>query len=163
MNKKIVPKDFSLSLVLVDAIPVILFCMTMFVLTNRFPSKLFLFGVILVAFAGICKVLWKLIVVLFKKNVWILFIQMRITMPIGFLLIIISLFMNKDLFLMEKIISDITSMPQVILFMIGGISMILMLIFGFTLDGKKVKNNWFEQIVNCIGQLCFFVGVLLIK
>lgn len=163
MNKKAVPKDFTLSLVLVDAVPVILFCMTMFILTKRFPSKLFLIGIVLIAFAGICKVLWKLIVVLLKKSIWFLFIQMRITMPIGLLFVIVSLFVNRSLLSMEKIIRDIASMPQIVFFVIGGIGMILMLIFGFTLDGRKVKNNWLEQIVNSIAQLSFFVGVLLIK
>ena len=163
MNKNTVPKNFTLSLVIVDAIPVVFFCLSILLITTKFKSKLFILGAILVAFAGLAKVLWKFIVVLFKKNIWFLFIQMRITMPIGLVLIIISLIINKDIISFPSIVNSVLSFPSVIFFVIGIIGMILMLIFGFTLDNKKLKNNWLEQIVNCIAQISFFIGLLLIK
>ena len=163
MNRKIVPKDFTLPLVIVDTIPVIFFSMTMIMLTKKFPSKLFLFGTLLVVFAGACKVLWKLIIVLKKKNIWFLFVQMRATMPIGLLLIIASLLLNRDMVSIDSIIQSVITYPQVIFFILGSIGMLTMLVFAFCLDNRKLKNNWIEQIVNAISQICFFVGVILIK
>lgn len=163
MNNKVVPKDFTLSLAIVDVVPVIFFSMAMILLTRKFPSKLFSIGALLVVFAGMCKVLWKQIVVLKKKNIWFLFVQMRITMPIGMLLIIASLIVNKDMIFINSIIQSVITYPQAVFFILGSIGMLTMLIFAFVLDNKKLINNWIEQIVNSISQICFFIGVILIK
>lgn len=86
MTKDIVPEGFTMGLVLVDALPVIFFAGSMFLIGQRFSSALFMLGALFCLVGGAGKVLWKTIVVLKKKNIWPLFVQMRILMPLGFLL-----------------------------------------------------------------------------
>ena len=88
MTKDVVPSDFTLGLVIVDAIPVLFFCASMVIAGLMFKSYLFVIGALMCLFAGACKVLWKLIVVLRQKNVWWMFLQMRILMPVGLVLMI---------------------------------------------------------------------------
>ena len=162
VTKDTVPTDFSLSLALFDGLPVLFFSGSMIVISFLFSSKLFLVGSLLCLFAGLSKVIWKIIVVLKKKNIWFLFIQMRITMPIGLLLMVISVITNKNNINYELIKNSILSLPSLIFFIIGVFGMIMMLAFGFVLDGSKKKNNWIEQITNAVAQLSFFIGLLLL-
>lgn len=162
VNKESVPQDFNLSLAVVDTIPVLLFGGSTILISLIFNSKLFLVGSLLCLFAGLSKVIWKIIVATKKKNIWFLFIQMRITMPIGLLLMIISFIINKQLINIDVLLINLLSFPVNLFFIIGIIGMIMMLIFALTLDGNKVKNNWMEQITNLIAQLCFFIGLLII-
>lgn len=161
MNKNIVPKDFTLSMAIFDGLPVLFFCISILLISAKYTNPLFLIGGILCFFAGFSKVLWKIVVVLKKKNIWFLFIQMRITMPIGFILIIISIIVDHKNIDLNSLLNTLTSIPQLLFFVLGVIGMILMTIFAFTLDGKKAKNNWLEQVVNCLAQLCFLIGVIL--
>lgn len=162
VTKDTVPTDFSLSLALFDGLPVLFFAGSMIVISFLFSSKLFLVGSLLCLFAGLSKVIWKIIVVLKKKNIWFLFIQMRITMPIGLLLMVISVITNKNNINYGLIKNSILSLPSLIFFIIGVAGMIMMLVFGFVLDGSKKKNNWIEQITNAVAQLSFFIGLLLL-
>ena len=159
MTKDVIPNDFTLGLVLVDAIPVIFFGGSMVLAGVLFQSLLFIAGALLALFAGVCKVLWKLIVVLKKKNIWWMFLQMRICMPIGFVLMLAGGITSKaDLSIYKSIIS---SFPVLAFFIAGAVGMCLMLVFGFTLDSSDVKSNWIEQITNGLAQICFFIGLLL--
>lgn len=162
VTKDTIPTDFSLSLALFDGLPVLFFAGSMIVISFLFSSKLFLVGSLLCLFAGLSKVIWKIIVVLKKKNIWFLFIQMRITMPIGLLLMVISVITNKNNVNYGLIKNSILSLPSLIFFIIGVAGMIMMLVFGFVLDGSKKKNNWIEQITNAVAQLSFFIGLLLL-
>lgn len=162
MNKKTIPEDFNLTLAIVDAIPVLCFFISIILISSIFKSKLFLLGAILMLCAGLSKVLWKMIVATKKKNIWFLFIQMRTIMPLGLILLIISLIINKELINFDLIIQSIISLPQLIFFVIGAFAMALMLIFGFVLDASKVKNNWIEQTTNIIAQLSFLIGIIII-
>ena len=162
VTKDTVPTDFSLSLALFDGLPVLFFAGSMIVISFLFSSKLFLVGSLLCLFAGLSKVIWKIIVVLKKKNIWFLFIQMRITMPIGLLLMVISVITNKNNINYGLIKNSILSLPSLIFFIIGVAGMIMMLVFGFVLDDSKKKNNWIEQITNAVAQLSFFIGLLLL-
>lgn len=162
VNKESIPQDFNLSLAIVDTIPVLLFGGSTILISLMFNSKLFLVGSLLCLFAGLSKVIWKIIVATKKKNIWFLFVQMRITMPIGLLLMIISFIINKHNINIDVLLINLLSFPVNIFFIFGIIGMIMMLMFAFTLDGNKVKNNWIEQITNLIAQLCFFIGLLII-
>lgn len=161
MNKNVIPDDFTLSLVLVDAIPVLFFALNMALLGLIMNSSLFIIGALLCLYAGITKVLWKLIVVLKKKNIWWMFVQMRYVMPIGFVLMIISFFTNGDVEF-TALGKLLLSMPSVLFFAAGLIGMGLMMYFMFNLDSSDLKSNWIEQITNGISQASFFVGLLLI-
>lgn len=162
VTKDTVPKDFTLNLALVDAIPVIFFGASMVVIAMLFSSWLFMIGALLCLFAGACKVLWKVIVVLKQKNIWFMFIQMRITMPLGFLLIIISLIVGAEKIHLNSIVAGFMSFPSVIFFGVGIVGMILMSVFAFALDNANVKANWIEQFTNGIAQISFFIGLVLL-
>ena len=84
MTKDTIPQDFSLGLALFDALPVILFGMGTWLLWKMTGNVIVLAGAVICFLSGMLKVLWKIIVVIRRKNVWPLFIQMRIGMPAGF-------------------------------------------------------------------------------
>ena len=162
MTKDIVPEGFTLSLALTDAIPVLFFGASMVVVSFLFSSRLFLFGALLCLIAGAAKVLWKIIVVLRQKNIWPLFIQMRILMPIGLVIMIIAVILKKSAVDFSGILSAALSFPPVIFFGAGVLGMALMTVFAFTLDSSSAKANFTEQLTNGIAQACFFAGLLLV-
>lgn len=162
MTRETVPEGFTLSLVLIDALPVLLFCASMIVIGRLFSSRLFLVGAVLCLLAGGAKVLWKAIVVLRKKNVWFLFLQMRILMPIGFALMVLSLIVNRSAISLAGMGAAFMRMPSMAFFLIGILGMILMMVFAAKLDSGDVKANWIEQLTNGIAQAAFFVGLLLL-
>ena len=161
MTRDVVPENFSLALALTDAIPVLFFGGSMIIVSILFKSPLFLFGALMCLFAGAAKVLWKIIVVLKKKNIWWLFLQMRILMPIGFAAMIAAAFISRSGVDFSAIMHRATGFPPVIFFAAGILGMIMMFIFAFTLDSSSAKANKLEQLTNGIAQACFFVGLLL--
>ena len=114
ISKDTLPEDFTLLLALTDSLPVFFFGASMLLIGRNFSSLLFISGALLCLIGGAGKVLWKIIVVLQKKNVWPLFIQMRILMPAGFLLMLTSLFANADKVSFRSICQAVTSFPSVI-------------------------------------------------
>jgi len=162
MTRDIVPEDFTLSLALVDAIPVIFFGINFALLGQRFGNLLFILGAILCLFAGACKVLWKITVVCRRRNVWWLFLQMRILMPIGFLMMIAALIVNRASLSASAILAGLLSFPSVIFFALGFALMILMCVFAVKLNNSDLRANWIEQLTNGIAQISFFIGILLL-
>lgn len=163
MTKDTVPQDFSLGLALVDAVPVLFFGATAIVAGTILESPLFVVGAVISFLSGAVKVLWKIIAALKKKNIWWMFVQMRIAMPIGLLVLIagfVSAIKHTDFSLL---LHTAFSLPYIVFFALGLLGMVLMSVFAFTLDGSKPKSNWIEQITNGISQAMFFIGVLLIK
>lgn len=162
LTRETVPEDFTLPLVLVDALPVVLFGGSMLLIAKRFGSTLFLLGALLCLWAGLAKVAWKLIVVLRKKNIWWLFMQMRIVMPIGFLLILLSVLVNAKIICFSSLLHAAISLPSVIFFCAGLAGMVLMGVFAAKLDSGSKRANWIEQFTNTAAQACIFLGLLLL-
>lgn len=160
ITKDTVPSDFTLKLAIVDAIPVLFFGASMIVVSLMFKSGLFLFGALLCLFAGAAKVLWKIIVVIRKKNIWWLFLQMRILMPAGMVLMLAAVIIKRTSVDFSAILSAATGFPSVVFFIAGVIGMVMMTVFAFKLDGSDVKVNWIEQLTNGIAQICIFIGLL---
>lgn len=150
-------KNFTIQLALFDTLPVLFFSMAMIVIASHFNSLTFKIGVLLCALTGMAKVLWKIIIALKKKDIHILFGQMRIFMPIGFLFILIGIFTNIHSIHLYKALT----FPSMIFFTITIVGMICMSIFAIKLDSTKAQSNWIEQITNTIAQFCFLIGVLL--
>ena len=155
-------QNFTLSLALFDALPVIFFCIGMLLIAARFQNAFFLTGVILCTCSGCGKVLWKILVSSSGKDIRILNRQMRVLMPIGFLLIIIGLISGRISINFASLLRQITSFPSCLFFGITVIGMICMSVFAVKLDRTKAKSNWIEQITNAIAQGCFLLGVLCI-
>ena len=160
MTRDIIPEDFTLSLALIDALPVLFFGGSIMLIGLMFKSITFLIGALLCFWAGAAKVIWKIIVVTKKKNIWWLFMQMRIVMPVGFLLMLLSVIFNLKAIKLSAILSSVISMPSVIFFAIGIVGMVLMGIFASKLDSSDVRSNWIEQITNALAQGSIFVGIL---
>lgn len=162
VTKDSVPEGFTLPLCFVDAVPVIFFGLDCILLGRKADSVLFIIGALLCLFAGACKVLWKFIVVLKQKNIWNLFIQMRICMPIGFVMMLVSAVMKRELIASGALVRGFCSYPSVIFFVLGILGMTLMMVFAFKLDNADLKANWIEQLTNGIAQIMFFIGLILL-
>ena len=160
MTKNTIPENFTLSLAFVDALPVLFFGGSTILIGLLFGSPLFLTGAVLCFWAGAAKVLWKIIIVKKKKNIWWLFLQMRIVMPLGFALMILTVFMNRSAVNLPAVFAAIVSLPSVIFFTIGVIGMVLMGVFAAKLDSADVRSNWTEQITNALAQAAVFTGIL---
>ena len=162
MTRNTVPEDFTLSLALIDALPVIFFGGSIVLIDLMFKSTLFLIGALLCFWAGAAKVIWKIIVAAKKKNIWFLFMQMRIVMPVGFLIMLLSVILNLKAIKLAAIFTAVTSMPSVVFFSVGIVGMLLMGIFASKLDSSDSRSNWIEQITNALAQGSIFAGILLL-
>ncbi len=160
MTKDTIPDEFTLTLALVDAIPVVFFGLSCVRIGQLFHSVLFLVGAIACLAGGMGKVLWKIIVAIWKKNVWPLFIQMRIVMPLGFALMLISVGMGYRQIDFAKVSEICLRPPAVFFFLVGILGMILMTVFAVKLDSSDSRSNWIEQTTNGIAQFCIYMGLL---
>lgn len=153
-------QNFTLSLALFDAFPVIFFCVGMLLIAARFDNAFFLTGVILCTCAGCGKVLWKILVASAGKDIRILNRQLRVLMPVGFLLVIIGLITGRNRIDFGVLLGQATAFPSCLFFGVTVIGMICMSVFAIKLDGTKARSNWIEQITNAVAQGCFLLGVL---
>lgn len=162
MDKKETNKyqNFTVSLALFDALPVIFFCVAMFLIASHFHNLFFFIGIIFCILAGCGKVLWKILVALKEWDIQFLNKQLRIFMPLGFFLVIIGLINGRNSIHFTNLLHQIMTYPSCLFFGITVIGMICMSLFAFTLDGTKAKANWIEQITNAVAQGCFLLGVL---
>lgn len=154
-------EGFTLALALVDAIPVLSFGISMVIIASRFQSPLFMVGAALSVLGGCCKVAWKLVLGIAKKDLrWLNkpFVPMMAT---GFLLLVASLLLNITKINWAAVGASIVSIPS-ILFFIAWIG--LMGFMGWFRKHKfsndDAKANWTAQIINAIGQTCLLLGIL---
>ena len=155
-------EGFTLSLALVDALPVLLFGGSSILLGLIFKSTLFIIGACLIFLGGFFKVLWKVILAVKKKDVKIFNKQMKYTMLLGLLLIIISLIVNFRRISLPGIGAALIGFPQCIFFALWVLGMVGMGVLAKKLDSSVAKNNWIEQSVNGVAQLCLFVALLIL-
>lgn len=154
-------KDFTLSLALFDALPVMFFCVLVISIANSFHSALFAVGATLCCMAGIGKVVWKIIVAEKGKDIKLLNKQMRLIMPTGFLLIIAGLIISRKTLNPSLFFAAVMKPTNLIFFVIAILGMVMMGIFAFTLDSGKAKSNCIEQITNAIAQCSLMIGIIL--
>ena len=154
-------EGFTLGLALVDAIPVLSFGISMVIIASKFGSPLFLVGAALSVLAGCCKVAWKLVLGIAKKDLrWLNkpFVPMQAT---GFLLMLISFVIGFGKINWAAVGTALISVPSV-LFFIAWIG--LMGFMGWfrknRFKNEDAKSNWTAQIVNAVGQTCLLLGIL---
>ncbi len=154
-------EGFTLGLALVDAIPVLSFGISMVIIATRFRSPLFMAGAALSVLAGCCKVAWKLVLGIAKKDLrWLNkpFVPMQAA---GFLLMLVSFVLGFGSIHWAGVAAAIVSLPS-LLFFIAWIG--LMGFMGWFRKNKfsqtDVKANWTAQIINAIGQTCLLLGIL---
>ena len=73
--------DYTVWLALFDAVPVILFMLSGLVIYSMFGSRLFMAGVLLSFAGGMCKVIWKLIAAVKKRNYALLTFLFHLLLP----------------------------------------------------------------------------------
>ena len=154
-------EGFTLSLALVDAIPVLSFGISMVIIAGRFNSPIFMIGATLSVLAGCCKVAWKLLLGLAKKDLrWLNkpFVPMQAA---GFLLMLVSFVLGFSKINWSGVLSSIISMPSVLFFLAWVALMGVMVWY----RKNKFKNddahsNWTAQIINAVGQTCLLLGIL---
>ena len=154
-------EGFTLALALVDAIPVLSFGISMVIIAGRFGSPLFMVGAAISTLAGCCKVAWKLVLGIAKKDLrWLNkpFVPMQAT---GFLLILVSFILGFQKIDWLAVGGAVLRFPS-LLFFIGWIG--LMGFMGWYRKNKfrndDAHSNWTAQIVNAIGQTCLLLGIL---
>lgn len=154
-------EGFTLALALVDAIPVLSFGISMVIIASRFDSPLFMVGAALSVLAGCCKVAWKLVLGIAKKDLrWLNkpFVPMQAT---GFLLMLISFIIGFRKIHWGGVLAAVTGLPSILFFLtwIG-----LMGFMGWfrkkRFSNEDAKSNWTAQIVNAVGQTCLLLGIL---
>ena len=154
-------EGFTIGLALVDAIPVLSFGISMVIIASRFDSPLFMIGAALSVLAGCCKVAWKMVLGITKKNLRWLNKPFAPMMAGGFLLLIVSLLIGFRSISWAGVGAAILSMPS-ILFFIAWIG--LMGLMGWYRKHKfsndDAHSNWTAQIINAIGQTCLLLGIL---
>lgn len=156
-----VPEGFTLSMALMDCLPVSFFCVGAGVLATRFESPLFRVGVVLIVLAGALKVCWKLVLALVRRDVRFLNRQMRYLMPAGFALALVSLIVDRAKWSPAAVLAHVTVMPSLLFLVVGLAGMFLMGWFARHLNGRDAKANWREQAVNGISQLCIMLAIVL--
>ena len=154
-------EGFTIGLALVDAIPVLSFGISMAIIAGRLGSPLFMVGAALSVLAGCCKVAWKLVLGIAKKDLrWLNkpFVPMQAT---GFLLMVISFIIGFGTINWAAVGTALIGLPS-ILFFIAWIG--LMFFMGWFRKNKfkndDAKSNWTAQIINAIGQTCLLLGIL---
>ena len=154
-------EGFTLGLALVDAIPVLSFGISMVIIAGRFDSPLFMIGAVLSVLGGCCKVAWKLVLGITRKDLrWLNkpFVPM---MASGFLLLLLSVILGFASIDWAGVLTAVTGVPS-ILFFITWIG--LMGFMGWFRKNKfqndDAASNWTAQIINAIGQTCLLLGIL---
>lgn len=155
-------EGFTIALALVDAIPVLSFGISMVIIASRFQSPLFMIGAALSVLAGCCKVAWKLVLGIGKKDLkWLNkpFVPMQAT---GFLLMLISFVIGFGKISWSGVLVAITGLPSILFFLTWIALMGVMVWYRkYKFQRDDAKSNWTAQIINAVGQTCLLLGILL--
>lgn len=165
MTKDTVPEGVSVVMALVDLIPVVFFGLSAVRVGRLFQSALFVTGALICLLSGVVKVLWKLIAAVSRRNIWPMFVQMRIFMPVGFLLLLAALIAGRAKLRSAAILAGICGFPACVFFALGALGalgMVCMCVFARRLDSSDSRANWLEQGVNALAQICIYIGLLLV-
>lgn len=154
-------EGFTIGLALVDAIPVLSFGISMVIIAGRFQSPLFMIGAALSVLAGCCKVAWKLVLGIAKKDLrWLNkpFVPMQ---AIGFLLMLISFVIGFGRIDWAAVGSALIGLPSILFFAVWiGLMGFMGWFRKHKFSNEDAKSNWTAQIINAVGQTCLLLGIL---
>lgn len=153
-------KEYTMGLALLDMVPVFLFLASGLIMFSMYGSMLLLAGVLACFTGGLCKAIWKMIVVVSKKDLSGLTRMFRILMPAGFVLMILSVPAGGKPAI-SGLWRSVSMMPASILFIAGFALMCLMGYLGSHLD-NSARSNWIEELVNTLAQLAVLAGVIVV-
>lgn len=154
-------EGFTLALALVDAIPVLSFGISMVILASRFDSPVFLVGASLSVLAGCCKVAWKLVLGIWKKDLkWLNkpFVPMQAG---GFGLMLVSFVLGFGRIDWAGVLSAVTGFPSILFFACWiGLMAAMSWYRKHRFRRNDASSNWTAQIINGVGQTCLLLGIL---
>lgn len=154
-------EGFTLGLALMDAIPCIAFGIDMSLLAKPLSSPLFLLGAVVSLFAGLAMVFYKIMLAVFKKDYPVCKKIMPIGMTIGWLTMIIAAVINSSKINLGAIWKAVSTAPAVIFFIAGIVAFIAFFTYFKTkFNADSAKDNWVEEILNAITQVCILLGVV---
>lgn len=151
-------KEYTMGLALLDIMPVLLFLASGLIMYSMYGSPLLLAGVLACFTGGLCKAIWKMIVVVRKKDLPGLTRMFHILMPAGFALMILSVLAGGKAAI-SGLWRSLTMMPAAILFIAGFVLMCIMGYLGSHMD-NSARSNWIEELVNTLAQLAVLAGVI---
>lgn len=160
MSKEKDYNGFTIQMALVDIIPVIFFALGAGFINKILNSPFMTFGIACCLLGGLGKVAWKMILAFAKKDIPFLFKQMRIMMPLGFLLMIVGIIIKRNMIVWTSVLKSICSFPALLFFIIGVIGITCMFVMAKKLDPQNPKSNWIEQCTNIIAQGGFCLGII---
>lgn len=156
-------EGFTVAMALTDALPVLLFSGSMALVSLRLNSPLFAVGAGLCILAGLCKVVWKLLLGLKKGDIKLLNRLFVPCMAAGFLLMVAAVVLNWRRIPWSGLWRSVSAWPQAAFFAAALLLMIFMGVLSRRFDRRDAKKNWRAQLVNTLAQAAIFLGILLIK
>jgi len=154
-------EGFTLSLALLDYVPVAAFGAAVVIAGGAMHSPLFIVGAALSFLAGLMKATWKLILGVWKKDIKLMnkaFLPMQaggwlIMLPAA----IIKLFQVGP----AKALSAVGGMPQLLFFLLWIGAMCLMVWYKKNrFQRYDARSNWTAEIINSLGQCLFLLAVI---
>ena len=147
--------QFTLSLALADALPVLFFGVAAAILGVKLRSAVFIVGAALCLLAGAGKVVWKLLIALRGKDVAALGAQLR------FLLMLAGAVL-ADRAVVRALLHAAVRLPSAGFFALTIVGLAAMIVCAKKFDRRDVRGNWIEQGINAVAQACAMIGVLLL-
>ena len=151
-------KEYTFGLALLDTVPVLLFLGSGLIMYSMYGRPLLLAGVLASFAGGMSKAVWKMIVVIRKKDLPGLTKAFHILLPAGFALMILSVAAGGRA-AFSGLWRSLTMMPAAIMFAAGFALLCLMGYLGAHMDGSA-RSNWIEELVNTSAQLAVLAGVI---
>lgn len=152
-------ENYTLSLALFDAVPVILFMACGGAIFARSGSLLFLTGAFLSFLGGLSKVIWKVGLVTQRRDRVFLTKAFRILMILGFFLMTAAALVHRKALFSGETLTKILSFPALLLFGLGAAGMALMGYYAGHLD-RRARANWIEEATNAAAQALILAGLL---
>lgn len=164
-------RQYTLGLALFDIVPVLLFLISCILIYSMCMSRLFLAGALCCFIGGMAKVIWKLIVVLAKRDIPAFSRVFRVLMISGFALMLLSVVLSTvrsvaggGAFADSAVAGlwrGLTFMPATLFFIAGFAGMCMMGYLGSHMD-KSARSNWIEELINTAAQLAILAGVVIV-
>ena len=164
-------RQYTLGLALFDIVPVLLFLISCILIYSMCMSRLFLAGALCCFIGGMAKVIWKLIVVLAKRDIPAFSRVFRVLMIGGFALMLLSVILSTVRTVaggrafadsaMAGLWRGLTFMPATLFFIAGFAGMCLRGWLGAHMD-KSARSNWIEELINTAAQLAILAGVVIV-
>ena len=163
--------SYTLGLALFDIVPVLLFLISCILIYSMCMNRLFLAGALCCFIGGMAKVIWKLIVVLAKRDIPAFSRVFRVLMISGFALMLLSVILSTVRTVagggafadsaMAGLWRGLTFMPAMLFFIAGFAGMCMMGWLGAHMD-KSARSNWIEELINTAAQLAILAGVVIV-